>query len=50
MKIKKNLLVAFCALGLCVSTTNAVALEPAPYCETTNDVPDVCEKIILQAI
>lgn len=48
MKIKTTLLVALCALGLCVSTANAVALETNPYCETTNDVPDVWEKIILQ--
>ncbi len=48
MKIKNTLLVAFCALGLCVSTANAVTMETAPYCKTTNDVPDGLEKIILQ--
>jgi hypothetical protein len=48
MKIKNTLLVAFCALGLCVSTANAITIETAPSFTAISDLPGILEKIELK--
>lgn len=48
MKIKNTLLIAFCALSLCVSTAKAVTIEAAPSFTTSIDLPGILEKIDLQ--
>ena len=41
MKIKHTLLIAFCALGLCVSTAKAVTIETTPSYTTITDQPAI---------
>lgn len=48
MKIKPTLLIAFCALGLCVSTAKAVTIETTPSYTTITDQPGILEKIDLR--
>ena len=48
MKIKNTLLIAFCAISLCVSTAKAVTIEAAPSFTTSIDLPGILEKIDLQ--
>ena len=48
MKIKNTLLVAFCAIVLCVSIAKASTIEKDPSFTTSIDLPGILEKIDLQ--
>ena len=48
MKIKNTLLVAFCAIGLCVSIAKASTIEKDPSFTTSIALPGILDEIELQ--